>query len=59
MAIDPVCKMEVDPETAMAKLEHGGTLYYFCSDSCRQSFEDNPEEYLRDEPSSGHSHQHD
>ena len=56
MATDPVCKMEVDPETAAAKLEHGGTTYYFCSDGCRQAFEADPQKYLHDETSGGHSH---
>ena len=38
IAIDPVCGMKVDTETAQNKLEHEGTTYYFCSDSCRAKF---------------------
>jgi YHS domain-containing protein len=45
MAIDPVCNMEVDEEDAefMAKYE-GKT--YFCSESCKEEFETDPEEYV-------------
>ena len=37
MAIDPVCKMEVDEKTALSG-EKDGTLYYFCSPGCRDKF---------------------
>ncbi|MGQ9723453.1 MAG: heavy metal translocating P-type ATPase, partial [Candidatus Jordarchaeum sp.] len=30
-AIDPVCKMEVDPKTAKWKSEYKGKTYYFCA----------------------------
>jgi len=39
---DPVCGMEVDPEEADFSTEHEGRTYYFCSQSCRDSFD--PEE---------------
>lgn len=39
---DPVCGMEVDPETADYSIEHDGRTYYFCSQSCKDSFD--PEE---------------
>jgi YHS domain-containing protein len=29
MAIDPVCRMEVDPARAAAAHEYQGTMYYF------------------------------
>jgi len=29
MAIDPVCRMEVDPARAAASHEHHGMTYYF------------------------------
>ncbi|MEX0975450.1 MAG: YHS domain-containing protein [Bacillota bacterium] len=35
MAIDPVCKMEVDPKTAPAKTDYKGTTYYFCNPGAR------------------------
>ena len=46
VAKDPVCGMEVDPNDAAATAEHGGTTYYFCSQDCADSFEDDPESYL-------------
>jgi len=39
---DPVCGMEVDPEEADYSTEHDGRTYYFCSESCEDSFD--PEE---------------
>ena len=46
MAIDPVCGMEVDTESAQLKLEHQGTTYYFCSRGCMLDFQDEPEKFL-------------
>ena len=46
MERDPVCGMNVDPEEAKAKREHGGRSYYFCSGGCAQKFEQAPEKYL-------------
>ena len=34
VAIDPVCGMEVDMETATLTSEHDGTTYYFCGKGC-------------------------
>ncbi|GAA0243061.1 permease [Halobacterium noricense] len=39
---DPVCGMEVNPEEADYSTEHDGQTYYFCSQSCKESFD--PEE---------------
>ncbi|OTF01788.1 permease [Halorubrum sp. SD683] len=39
---DPVCGMEVDPDEADYSTEHDGKTYYFCSQSCKDSFD--PEE---------------
>lgn len=47
MAIDPVCKMEVDPESAPAKAEYEGETYYFCAPGCKVAFEKNPEKFLK------------
>lgn len=44
MVIDPVCGMYVNPETA-TKQNLNGTTYYFCSESCRKSFIENPESF--------------
>ena len=59
IAIDPVCKMEVEFETAQYKSEHAGETYYFCSAGCQKSFEKDPHQYLPEEhhKSSHHSHE--
>ncbi|WP_408958019.1 permease [Natrinema sp. 74] len=36
---DPVCGMEVDPTETDYSLEHDGHTYYFCSQSCTESFD--------------------
>jgi YHS domain-containing protein len=46
MAIDPVCKMEVEEESAPGHTEYDGQDYYFCSKACEQKFEHNPTEYI-------------
>ena len=46
MAIDPVCGMEVDPLTAEYMSEYKDEIYYFCSPSCKISFDSEPEAYL-------------
>ena len=47
MAIDPVCKMKVEPENAPAKAEYKGETYYFCAPGCKAAFEKEPEKYLK------------
>ena len=37
MAIDPICGMTVDEATAR-RAERDGTIFYFCSEHCRQEF---------------------
>ncbi len=44
---DPVCEMEVTPETAACSYEYKGKTYYFCAQSCKHEFEQNPEVFLR------------
>lgn len=46
MAIDPICKMEVDEKTAKFKSEYKGKTYYFCAPGCKKEFDDNPEKYI-------------
>lgn len=31
MAVDPVCRMKVEPAKTAAMSEHGGQMYSFCS----------------------------
>lgn len=42
MPVDPVCKMEVDQETAPGHTEYDGKEFYFCSLACQQKFEHDP-----------------
>lgn len=46
MAIDPVCKMNVDEKTAKFKSEYQKKTYYFCALGCKKEFEKNPKKYL-------------
>lgn len=42
---DPVCGMEVDPNSAAGSTVHNGKTYYFCSTGCMRRFEEAPEQY--------------
>ena len=46
MEIDPVCGMDVDPDTAAGSFEYAGTTYYFCSLGCLEDFREDPGRYL-------------
>jgi P-type Cu+ transporter len=43
---DPVCGMRVDTQKPAGKAEHGGKTYYFCSRSCADRFETEPEKFI-------------
>ncbi|MEO8338813.1 MAG: heavy metal translocating P-type ATPase [Nitrospirota bacterium] len=43
---DPVCGMDVVPETAAGHAEHAGQTYHFCSRGCVAKFEADPEKYV-------------
>ena len=43
---DPVCDMDVTPETAAGTSEYQGKTYYFCSPGCKSSFDKDPEKYV-------------
>jgi len=45
MAMDPICKMQVDEKTAKYKSAYKGKTYYFCAHGCKKEFESNPEKY--------------
>jgi len=47
---DPVCGMDVAPETAKRRLDHRGKTYYFCSAHCLEKFTAHPEAYLDSRP---------
>ncbi|HWF66212.1 MAG TPA: HAD-IC family P-type ATPase, partial [Acidobacteriaceae bacterium] len=42
---DPVCGMQVSPGETAPSLEHDGTPYFFCSQSCAEKFHMRPEFY--------------
>jgi Cu+-exporting ATPase len=44
--VDPVCGMNILPETAAGKQEYEGTTYYFCSQNCIEKFKLNPAGFL-------------
>lgn len=46
MAIDPVCEMQVDEETAEHKSDYEEKNYVFCSADCKSEFDENPEAYI-------------
>ena len=46
MAIDPICKMEVDEKTARFKSDYKGKTYYFCALGCKKEFNEHPEKYI-------------
>jgi adenylate cyclase len=45
LAVDPVCRMAVDPERAVGRLLLDETAYYFCSLTCAGAFAQHPERY--------------
>jgi len=45
MAVDPVCKMQVDESKAAGKSEYQGKTYYFCAAICKTKFDKEPQKY--------------
>jgi YHS domain-containing protein len=46
MALDPVCMMEITPDSAEAQLVYEGETIYFCCDECKRIFDADPETFL-------------
>jgi len=46
MVKDPVCGMEIDESQAAAQTTHDGQAYFFCSEDCRNTFENDPKEFV-------------
>jgi class 3 adenylate cyclase len=44
--LDPVCRMQVRPETAPARLPFAGHTFFFCSFECARTFAAAPERYV-------------
>jgi YHS domain-containing protein len=45
MVKDPVCGMNVDTPKAAAQSQHYVQTYYFCSQGCKQNFDQNPAQF--------------
>ncbi|MGH9508395.1 MAG: heavy metal translocating P-type ATPase [Terriglobales bacterium] len=43
---DPVCNIDVNPDTAAWQETHKGQLFYFCSAGCAEEFRAHPELYI-------------
>lgn len=50
MAIDPICGMTVEPETAAGRFDYKGETYYFCGASCLERFRADPAKALSKNP---------
>ena len=54
---DPVCGMEIRPEDAAATEVHDGLTFYFCSQTCHDTFVADPHRYGHPaEEHAGHDH---
>ncbi|HEX3034306.1 MAG TPA: heavy metal translocating P-type ATPase [Thermodesulfobacteriota bacterium] len=51
---DPVCGMDVDPESAAGSYEYEGKTYFFCNPSCLKKFQTDPAKYLTEAPATPH-----
>ena len=43
---DPICNMKVSKDVPY-KSEHKNKTYYFCALNCKQTFDKNPEKYVK------------
>jgi YHS domain-containing protein len=46
MQTDPVCGMQVDEQSAAAQSVFKDKTYFFCARSCKNKFEQSPQEFL-------------
>ena len=45
--VDPVCGMQVTDYTAAGQSTYKGQIYYFCSLADKETFDKNPEKYIK------------
>ncbi len=45
MAKDPVCGMTVSEKTSKYSSVHEGVSFYFCSATCKRTFDSDPHKY--------------
>lgn len=50
---DPVCGMNIEPQSAFAQREHMGQTFYFCSQSCVNQFDADPHRYIMTSATTG------
>ncbi|CAN5384494.1 YHS domain-containing protein [soil metagenome] len=43
---DLVCSMELDMQNVRHSSEYNGKEYYFCSETCKDHFVNDPEKYI-------------
>lgn len=54
-ATDPICGMQVAPETAAGTSRYQGNTYYFCSIPCKETFDRDPGSHATRAGHSGHA----
>jgi len=48
--------MEIDEQSAAGRSQYQGDTYYFCTESCKNEFDQNPQQYInKGEQSAGQS----
>jgi Cu+-exporting ATPase len=47
VAVDPVCKMQVEEGKAAGTSEYDGKTYYFCAAVCKRKFDADPKAYVK------------
>lgn len=52
---DPICGMEIDPQTAFATREYMEQTFYFCSASCVEQFDKAPHAYVTTSATTGYN----
>jgi YHS domain-containing protein len=55
-ALDLVCGMTVDTDTAEHTSEYEGATYYFCAAGCKRAFDKNPTEFVGAAQATGGDH---
>jgi Cu+-exporting ATPase len=48
MVKDPVCGMTIEEKDAVGTSAYKGSIYYFCALSCKQDFDKNPSQYIKE-----------
>ena len=46
ISTDPVCGMDVEQAAASATSNYQGSRYFFCSQDCKEEFDENPSQYV-------------